>query len=201
MNLPVMGQGLLYRFGLFRQEIDHGNQKEYPDAWMEMPYPFMIARREDQVRVHFSDMDVYAVPMDLPITGFHTCNVNTLRLWKVEEAEEFDFNLFNAQRFDDAVIMRNRVQDICRVLYPNDTSYDGKVLRVRQQYFFVSAALQTIVRQYREQHGYDFSKFTEKNMIHLNDTHPVLAIPELIRLLIDENQQSWEEAWSIVTNT
>ncbi|MGI6617246.1 MAG: glycogen/starch/alpha-glucan phosphorylase [Saccharofermentanales bacterium] len=201
MNLPVMGQGLLYRFGLFRQEIDHGNQKEYPDAWMEMPYPFMVARREDQVRVHFSDMDVYAVPMDLPVTGFHTRNVNTIRLWKVEEAEEFDFNLFNAQRFDDAVIMRNRVQDICRVLYPNDTSYDGKVLRVRQQYFFVSAALQTIVRQYREQHGYDFSQFSEKNVIHLNDTHPVLAIPELMRLLIDENQQSWEEAWSIVTKT
>ena len=199
MELPVIGHGLLYRYGLFRQEIEHGHQKEYPDAWMELPYPFLATRREDKVLVRYRDMDVYAVPWDLPVTGWGTKNVNTIRLWKVEPAEEFDFNLFNSQRFDDAVIMRNRVQDICRVLYPNDTTYDGKVLRVRQQYFFVSASLQTIVRKYREQHGYDFSHFADKNIIQLNDTHPVLAIPELMRLLIDENQQSWDEAWEIVT--
>ena len=199
MELPVIGHGILYRYGLFRQEIEHGHQKEYPDAWMELPYPFLATRREDKVLVHYRDMDVYAVPWDLPVTGWGTKNVNTIRLWKVEPAEEFDFNLFNSQRFDDAVIMRNRVQDICRVLYPNDTTYDGKVLRVRQQYFFVSASLQTIVRKYREQHGYDFSHFADKNIIQLNDTHPVLAIPELMRLLIDENQQSWDEAWEIVT--
>lgn len=200
MNLPVMGHGLLYRYGLFRQEIEHGHQKEYPDAWMELPYPFMVTRREDKVLVRYRDMDVFAVPLDLPITGHGTDNVNTLRLWKAEPAEEFDFNLFNSQRFDDAVIQRNRVQDICRVLYPNDTTYDGKVLRVRQQYFFVSASLQTIVKQYRERYGYDFSRFAKENIIQLNDTHPVLAIPELMRLLIDENRQSWEEAWEIVTS-
>jgi len=200
MELPVIGHGLLYRYGLFRQEIEHGHQKEYPDAWMELPYPFLATRREDKVLVRYRDMDVYAVPWDLPVTGWGTKNVNTIRLWKVEPAEEFDFNLFNSQRFDDAVIMRNRVQDICRVLYPNDTTYDGKVLRVRQQYFFVSASLQTIVSKYRELHGYDFSHFADKNIIQLNDTHPVLAIPELMRLLIDENQQSWDEAWEIVTN-
>ncbi len=199
MNLPVMGHGLLYRYGLFRQEIEHGHQKEYPDAWMELPYPFMVMRREDKVLVHFRDMNVFAVPMDLPVTGHGTDNVNTLRLWRVEPAEEFDFNLFNSQRFDDAVIERNRVMDICRVLYPNDTSYDGKVLRVRQQYFFVSASLQNIVKHYRLRHGYDFSHFARENIIQLNDTHPVLAIPELMRLLIDENRQSWEEAWQIVT--
>ncbi len=199
MNLPVMGHGLLYRYGLFRQEIEHGYQKEYPDAWMERPYPFVVTRREDKALVNFRDMSVYAVPLDLPVTGHGTDNVNTLRLWRVEPAEEFDFNLFNAQRFDDAVIQRNRVMDICRVLYPNDTSYDGKVLRVRQQYFFVSASLQTIVRHYRERHGYDFSHFAEENIIQLNDTHPVLAIPELMRLLIDENRQSWDEAWRLVT--
>ncbi len=199
MELPVIGHGLLYRYGLFRQEIEHGHQKEYPDAWMELPYPFLATRREDKVLVRYRDMDVYAVPWDLPVTGWGTKNVNTIRLWKVEPAEEFDFNLFNSQRFDDAVIMRNRVQDICRVLYPNDTTYDGKVLRVRQQYFFVSASLQTIVSKYRELHGYDFSHFADKNIIQLNDTHPVLAIPELMRLLIDENQQSWDEAWEIVT--
>lgn len=200
MDLPVMGHGLLYRYGLFRQEIEHGHQKEYPDAWMELPYPFMVTRREDKVLVRYRDMDVYAVPLDLPITGQGTNNVNTLRLWKAEPAEEFDFNLFNSQRFDDAVISRNRVQDICRVLYPNDTTYDGKVLRVRQQYFFVSASLQTIVKQYRERYGYDFSHFARDNIIQLNDTHPVLAIPELMRLLIDENRQSWDEAWAIVTS-
>lgn len=199
MNLPVMGHGLLYRYGLFRQEIEHGHQKEYPDAWMELPYPFTVMRREDKVLVRFPDMNVYAVPMDLPVTGYHTSNVNTLRLWRVEPAEEFDFNLFNSQRFDDAVIERNRVKDICRVLYPNDTSYDGKVLRVRQQYFFVSASLQTIVKDYVRQYGYDFSYFADQNIFQLNDTHPVLAIPELMRLLIDENRQSWEEAWQIVT--
>jgi starch phosphorylase len=196
MELPVIGHGLLYRYGLFRQEIEHGHQKEYPDAWMELPYPFLATRREDKVLVRYRDMDVYAVPWDLPVTGWGTKNVNTIRLWKVEPAEEFDFNLFNSQRFDDAVIMRNRVQDICRVLYPNDTTYDGKVLRVRQQYFFVSASLQTIVSKYRELHGYDFSHFADKNIIQLNDTHPVLAIPELMRLLIDENQQSWDEAYN-----
>lgn len=199
MNLPVTGHGLLYRYGLFRQEIEHGHQKEYPDAWRELPYPFLVSRREDKVLVRFRDMDVYAVPFDLPVTGHGTRNVNTLRLWKVEPAEEFDFNLFNSQRFDDAVIQRNRVMDICRVLYPNDTSYDGKVLRVRQQYLFVSASLQTIVRCYRERHGYDFSHFSAEHVIQLNDTHPVLAIPELMRLLIDENRQSWREAWAIVT--
>ncbi|MDD4541331.1 MAG: glycogen/starch/alpha-glucan phosphorylase [Eubacteriales bacterium] len=200
-DLPVVGHGLLYRYGLFRQEIENGFQKEYPDSWMEWGYPFIVPRREDTMLVHYDDMDVYAVPYDMPISGYDTNNVNTLRLWRAEPAEEFDFNLFNSQRFDDAVIERNRVQDITRVLYPNDTSYDGKVLRVRQQYFFVSASLQVIVRNYREKYGSDFSRFAEHNRIQLNDTHPVLAIPELMRLLIDENKQSWEEAWNITCNT
>ena len=201
MNMPVIGHGLLYRYGLFRQEIENGFQKEYPDSWMEWGYPFLVPRREDTMLVHYDDLDVYAVPYDMPISGYDTDNVGTLRLWRAEPAEEFDFNLFNSQRFDDAVIERNRVQDITRVLYPNDTSYDGKVLRVRQQYFFVSASLQVIVRDYREKHGSDFSNFAEYNRIQLNDTHPVLTIPELMRLLIDENKQSWEEAWKICCNT
>ena len=112
---------------------------------MELPYPIMVTRREDKVLGRYRDMDVNAVPLDLPITGQVTNNVNTLRLWKAEPAEESDFNLFNSQRFDDAVTSRNRVQDICRVLYPIDTTYDGNVLRVLHQYYFVSASLQTIV--------------------------------------------------------
>ena len=201
MNLPVTGYGILYRYGLFRQAITDGFQKEIPDSWMESGYPFVIRREEDRVKVHYNDFDVWAVPYDMPITGYATSNVNRLRLWKPEPAQEFDFNLFNSQRFDDAVMERNRVNDIWRVLYPNDTSYDGKVLRVRQQYFFVSASLQDIVRQYKSVHGEDLTDFAKYNSVQLNDTHPVISIPELMRILVDENGVEWTTAWKIVTET
>ena len=200
-NLPVAGYGLLYRYGLFHQKIEDGFQKEYPDAWMEREYPFLVRRDQDKVRIHYKDMDVFAVPYDMPITGYKTKNVNTLRLWAAEPAEEFDFNLFNSQRFDDAVVQRNRVDDIFRVLYPNDTSYDGKVLRVRQQYFFVSASLQSIVKKYALIHGDDFSQFASMNKIQLNDTHPVVAIPELMRILTTEIHMDWDQAWDITKET
>ena len=201
LNLPVNGYGILYRYGLFRQAIENGFQKEYPDSWMERGYPFTLARYDERVKVHYNDIDVWAIPFDLPITGYGTKNINLLRLWKAEPAEEFDFNLFNSQRFDDAVIERNRVNDIWRVLYPNDTSYDGKVLRVRQQYFFVSASLQDIVRKYKAAHGDDMKDFAKYNAIQLNDTHPVIGIPELMRILVDENGVKWEDAWEIVKDT
>ena len=197
LKLPVTGYGILYRFGLFKQSFEDGFQREAPDPWMELPYPFNVRREGDRVKVHYEDMDVWAVPYDLPITAYKGKNVNVLRLWKPEPAEDFDFNLFNSQRFDDAVLERNRVGDIYRVLYPNDSSYDGKVLRVRQQYFFVSASLQNILQRFVENIGNDFSKFPEYNVIQLNDTHPVLAIPELIRLLMDEHQVSYEDALNI----
>ncbi len=202
LALPVTGYGILYHYGLFKQKIENGFQKEYPDNWLDDGgYPFLFTRRGEKVLVRYADFDVYAVPYDLPVTGFGIRNKNTIRIWDAEPAQEFDFNLFNSQRFDDAVIERNRVRDICRVLYPNDSSYDGKVLRIRQQYFFVSASLQHIVSQFKRLHGNDFSKFAQFNSIQLNDTHPVLAIPELMRLLIDENRQSWDEAWQIVQDT
>ncbi|MCR5804739.1 MAG: glycogen/starch/alpha-glucan phosphorylase [Clostridia bacterium] len=201
LNLPVTGYGIMYRYGLFRQSIENGFQKEHPDSWMERGYPFTLQRFQERVKVHYNDMDVWAVPCDLPITGYGTKNINLLRLWKAEPAEEFDFNLFNSQRFDDAVIQRNRVNDIWRVLYPNDTSYDGKVLRVRQQYFFVSASLQDIVRRYKKIHGDDLKDFAKYNTIQLNDTHPVIGIPELMRILVDENGIRWEDAWEIVKET
>ncbi len=201
MDLPVTGYGILYRYGLFRQTFEDGFQKEHPDSWMEHGYPFIVPRFEERVMVRYNDMNVWAVPYDMPITGYGTDNVNRLRLWKSEPAEEFDFNLFNSQRFDDAVIERNRVSDIWRVLYPNDTSYDGKVLRVRQQYFFVSASLQDIIRRYVAAHGEDFTKFAEFNAIQLNDTHPVIGIPELMRILTDDYSLDWEKAWSIVKET
>ena len=201
LNLPVTGYGIMYRYGLFRQSIENGFQKEYPDSWMERGYPFILSHYNERVKVHYNDMDVWAIPCDLPITGYGTKNINLLRLWKAEPAEEFDFNLFNSQRFDDAVIQRNRVNDIWRVLYPNDSSYDGKVLRVRQQYFFVSASLQDIVRRYKLVHGNDLHDFAKYNTIQLNDTHPVIGIPELMRILVDENGIRWEEAWEIVKDT
>lgn len=201
LNLPVTGYGIMYRYGLFRQTIENGFQKEYPDSWMERGYPFILTRYHERVKVHYNDIDVWAFPCDLPITGYGTNNINLLRLWRAEPAQEFDFNLFNSQRFDDAVIERNRVNDIWRVLYPNDASYDGKVLRVRQQYFFVSASLQDIVRRYKLVHGNDLHDFAKYNTIQLNDTHPVIGIPELMRILVDENGIRWEEAWEIVKDT
>ncbi len=201
LNLPVTGYGILYRYGLFRQEIENGFQKEYPDAWMEQGYPFLIRREQEKVRVHYQDMDVYAVPYDLPVTGFRTANINTIRLWRAEPAQEFDFNLFNSQRFDDAVTGRNRVDDIFRVLYPNDTAYEGKILRARQQYFFVSASVQNIVKNHARNHGDHFENFAEMNCIQLNDTHPVIAIPELLRILTQDKGLPWEQAFLIAKET
>lgn len=195
LNYPVSGYGLLYRYGLFRQEIKDGFQQEVPDAWMEQPYPFSCRRQELACEVKYQDLTVKAIPYDLPITGYATDNINVLRLWKPEPVEDFDYNLFNSQRFDDAVIERNRVQDINRVLYPNDSSYEGKILRVRQQYFFVSASLQMILKEFAQDHP--IQEFPHYHVFQLNDTHPVLAIPELMRLLTQEYGQSWDAAWAI----
>lgn len=201
MNLPVTGYGILYRYGLFKQSFENGYQREHPDPWMEEGYPFVIRREEEYRIVNFADMTVRAIPYDMPITGYGTKNVGTLRLWKSEPMEEFDYDAFNSQRFTDAIIERERVADLCRVLYPNDTTYEGKVLRVRQQYFFVSASLQTMIDNYVHQHGQDLRDFAKYNCIQLNDTHPVLAIPELMRLLMDQHHLGWDEAWKIVTET
>lgn len=200
-DYPVTGYGLLYRYGLFRQSFEHGFQKEEPDAWMENGYDFIVRRASEQCRVHFDDMDVRAIPYDMPITGYNTHNVGTLRLWKAEPIAEFDYDAFNSQRFTEAIVEREKVMDICRVLYPNDTTYEGKVLRVRQQYFFVSASLQEMISNFITHHGEDLTRFAEFNSIQLNDTHPVLAIPELLRLLLDEHSMSWDAAWKVVTET
>ncbi|WP_296131342.1 glycogen/starch/alpha-glucan phosphorylase [uncultured Corynebacterium sp.] len=200
-DYPVTGYGLLYRYGLFRQSFDNGFQHEEPDAWMENGYDFVIRRASEQRLVHFDDMDVRAIPYDMPITGYGTDNVGTLRLWKSEPINEFDYDAFNSQRFTEAIVDRERVMDLCRVLYPNDTTYEGKVLRVRQQYFFVSASLQQMIDNYIEHHGEDLTGFAKYNCIQLNDTHPVLAIPELLRLLLDDHGMGWDEAWKVVTET
>lgn len=201
MNLPVTGYGILYRYGLFKQAFENGFQVEKPDAWMEEGNPFVIRHEEEQRLVRFADMEVRAIPYDMPITGYGTKNVGTLRLWKSEPMEEFDYAAFNSQHFTEAIVERERVMDLCRVLYPNDTTFEGKLLRVRQQYFFTSASLQEIVENYLKHHGSDLSRFGEYNSIQLNDTHPVLAIPELMRLLLDEHNMNWEDAWKVVQQT
>ena len=201
LDLPVAGYGILYRYGLFKQLFDNGFQTEHPDPWMEEGYPFVIRREEEQRIVRYADLTVRAIPYDMPITGYGTQNVNTLRLWKAEPVEEFDYDAFNSQRFTDAIVDRERTMDISRVLYPNDTTFEGKVLRVRQQYFFCSASLQAIVDNYVAEHGSDLRGFAEYNAIQLNDTHPVLAIPELMRILMDEHGLGWEDAWAVVSRT
>ena len=201
LDLPVAGYGILYRYGLFKQLFDNGFQTEHPDPWMEEGYPFVIRREEEQRIVRYADLTVRAIPYDMPITGYGTQNVNTLRLWKAEPMEEFDYDAFNSQRFTDAIVDRERTMDISRVLYPNDTTFEGKVLRVRQQYFFCSASLQAIVDNYVAEHGSDLRGFAEYNAIQLNDTHPVLAIPELMRILMDEHGLGWEDAWDVVART
>ena len=201
LDLPVAGYGILYRYGLFKQLFDNGFQTEHPDPWMEEGYPFVIRREEEQRIVRYADLTVRAIPYDMPITGYGTQNVNTLRLWKAEPMEEFDYDAFNSQRFTDAIVDRERTMDISRVLYPNDTTFEGKVLRVRQQYFFCSASLQAIVDNYAAEHGSDLRGFAEYNAIQLNDTHPVLAIPELMRILMDEHGLGWEDAWDVVSRT
>ncbi|WP_159814199.1 glycogen/starch/alpha-glucan phosphorylase [Actinomyces sp. zg328] len=201
LDLPVTGYGILYRYGLFKQLFSDGFQTEHPDPWMEEGYPFVIRREECARIVRYNDLTVRAVPYDMPITGYGTRNVGTLRLWRAEAIEEFDYEAFNSQRFTDAIVERERTADISRVLYPNDTTYEGKVLRVRQQYFFCSASLQEIVDNYIAHHGADLSGFAEFNSIQLNDTHPVLAIPELMRILLDEHHLGWEQAWEVVSRT
>ena len=201
LDLPVNGFGILYRYGLFKQVFEDGFQTEHPDPWMEEGYPFVIRHEEAQRLVRYRDMTVRAIPYDMPITGYGTKNVGTLRLWKAEPLEEFDYDAFNSQRFTEAIVERERTSDISRVLYPNDTTYEGKVLRVRQQYFFCSASLQQIVENYVSHHGEDLTGFADYNAIQLNDTHPVLAIPELMRILMDEHRLGWEAAWDVVTKT
>ncbi len=182
-EVPLDGYGIFYRYGLFKQLIKDGYQVEVADDWLKYPDPW-CTRREDQSQiVKFADSTVVAVPYDMAIIGYGTKNVNTLRLWQAEPVEGFDFIAFNEGRYDDAVKNKNNCENISKVLYPNDNSYEGKILRFKQQYFFSSASLQDIIRRYKKKFGTDFSHFAEMNTIQLNDTHPVISIPELIRLL------------------
>lgn len=198
MHLPVQGYGLRYRNGLFKQCFQNGEQVEEADEWLKYGDPWSIRKQDDQVFVRFQDMTVRAIPYDVPIIGFKGEAINTLRLWQAEPLKEFDFNLFNNQQYDQAVEEKNRTEDITRVLYPNDSTQEGKFLRLRQQYFLISAAMQDRVRAFKKYHGDGIEEFAKWYVVQLNDTHPVLAIPELMRILIDEEGQSFEKALEIV---
>jgi starch phosphorylase len=220
LQLPVTGYGIRYEYGMFRQKIEQGRQVEEPDHWLRNGNPWEIERPEYAARVHFGGrsefyhdaagqlrarwldtQDVLAIPFDMPVPGYRNGTVNTLRLWKAAATEEFDLEEFNAGSYTEAVASKNAAEHITMVLYPNDASENGKELRLKQQYFLASASLQDVLRRWVHRHGNDFSTFAEKNCFQLNDTHPTCAVPELMRLLMDEHGMGWEGAWKIVTAT
>lgn len=220
LQLPVTGYGLRYEYGMFQQKIENGHQQEMPDHWLRDGNPWELERPEytqrvkfgghtelrrnaiGQMEIHWVDTnDVLAVPYDLPVPGYQNGTVNRLRLWKAAATDEFNLEDFNAGSYTEAVAAKNEAENISMVLYPNDASENGKELRLRQQYFLASASLQDILDYWVKTHGEDFESFADKNVFQLNDTHPTVAVAELMRLLMDEHQLGWDKAWQITTKT
>lgn len=185
LGLPLDGYGIRYRFGLFKQYFEDGFQKETLDDWTKYGDPWSVRNDSDTVIVEFGDYKVKAVPYDMPIIGYGAKHISNLRLWQAEPLSQFDFSLFDGGEYSKCVSQKNKAEDISRVLYPNDNTLYGKLLRLRQQYFFCSASLQDIIKNFKLNHT-DFSEFADFVTIQLNDTHPVISIPELIRLLEKE---------------
>lgn len=219
LQLPAFGYGIRYEYGIFNQGIENGYQVERADNWLKEGNPWDILRRRLEYVVKFygraetvanSDgtysinwldtEDVLAVAYDVPVPGYRNNTVNNLRLWQAKARSDFDFSDFNRGNYVEAVAQKNDGETISKVLYPNDTYVEGKFLRLKQQYFFVSATLQDIIRKYKIKHK-TFDKFADKTCIQLNDTHPVIAIPELMRILLDKENMTWEKAWSITSKT
>ncbi|MCF7914172.1 MAG: glycogen/starch/alpha-glucan phosphorylase [Spirochaetaceae bacterium] len=218
MDLPAYGYGLRYDYGIFRQKIDNGYQVEQPDDWLRWENPWEIERPEHSVDVYFGGrvepmlergsrvyrwvdaQSVKGIPYDMPIVGYGGATVNTLRLWSARAAEEFDFEDFNAGDYVEAVSAKVMAENLTKVLYPNDKLYLGKELRLKQQYFFVSCSLQDILRRFKRGSN-SWDAFPKYAAIQLNDTHPSLAVPELMRLLIDEEGLRWNHAWNITGRT
>ena len=216
LQLPVMGHGIRYEYGIFRQTIKDGNQVEEPDHWLVHGNPWELERPEFGQRVKFGGRveymqsterglqvhwvdtdDVRAIPYDLPVPGFQNGTVNTVRLWRAVPTEEFDLNKFSAGLYPEAVAEKTNAENITKVLYPNDATEQGKVLRLRQQYFLASAALQDVMRRWVRDFGDDFTRFADHSCFQLNDTHPAIAVAELMRLLMDRHGLGWDEAWRI----
>ena len=215
------GNGMRYRYGLFRQEIEGGRQVEKTDNWLEKGYPWETRRPESAVTVKFGGevvrhededgnywftweggQDVKAIPYDIPVVGYGAETCNHLRLWKAEPVnEDFDLDAFNAGDYAKAMKFRTDVEAISTILYPNDAGEHGRILRLKQEYLFVSAGLQSILRTYVREFGEDWEHLSDHVSIHTNDTHPAMAGPELMRILIDEKGLDWDSAWEVVTKT
>ncbi len=220
LQLPVLGYGLRYEYGMFRQELINGYQIEEPDHWLRDGNPWELERPEYTQRIHFGGRtefyhdehgarrvrwvnthDVLAVPYDIPVPGFRNDTVNSLRLWKSTATDEFDLDEFNAGDYAEAVEAKNDAEHITMVLYPNDASENGKELRLRQQYLLASASLKDVLRRWIRLHGNNFDTLADKHCFQLNDTHPSIAVAELMRLLVDEHRLDWDHAWAIVTRS
>lgn len=190
------GYGIRYEYGIFKQVFENGKQVEKADNWLKYGDPWSIRSESEKKLIEFSDQKVYAVPYDTPIVGYDSPVINTLRLWKSEPIEEFNFELFNNQEYDRALSQKNRAEDISRVLYPNDSRIEGKILRLKQQYFFVSASIQDLIAKHKLKFE-DLRSFGSYNAIQLNDTHPAVAVAELIRVLHDHESFTLEESLEI----
>jgi len=220
LRLPVIGYGLRYEYGMFRQIIENGYQVEEPDHWLRDENPWELERPEFSHVIKFGGRvemmsnhnrkshivwldtdDVLAIPYDVPISGYNNNTVNTLRLWSATATNVFSLEDFNAGSYADAVEAKNNAEHITMVLYPNDASENGKELRLKQQYFLASATLQDVLRMWETYEGNDYSQFAKQNIFQMNDTHPTIAVAELMRLLIDEKYMSWEDAWAITSQT
>ena len=200
-DLPLSGYGLRYKFGLFKQSFNgNGDQVENADDWTKFGDPWSYRRYNHTVKIRFPEHTVLAVPYDVPVIGYGTKNVGTLRLWQCEAEDELDFNAFNNQDYQRALDAKNKAEDITRVLYPNDSTWEGKRLRIKQQYVLSSASLQDMLRTYKIAHGNDLTKFSDYYAVQLNDTHPAMSIPELIRLLMLEGM-SFDQAFGVAQKT
>ncbi len=220
LRLPVIGYGIRYEYGMFRQEIHNGYQLEEPDHWLRDGNPWEIERPEYTQQIKFgghverhadaagvlrhywiSSSDVLAIPYDVPISGYKNNTVNTLRLWSATATSVFDLSDFNQGSYSDAVSSKNDAEHISMVLYPNDASESGKELRLKQQYFLASASLQDVMRMWEQNEGNNYETFAACNVFQMNDTHPTIAVAELMRLLMDEKGLGWDQAWEITTQT
>ena len=220
LNYAAYGCGIRYHYGMFKQKIENGYQIEVPDNWLKNGYPFELRRPEYAKEVHFGGyvrveydpekggskfihegyQAVKAIPYDMPITGYDNDVVNTLRIWDAEPIVDFELDSFDKGDYKKAVEQENLARNIVEVLYPNDNHYAGKELRLKQQYFFVSASLQAAIAKYKKKHG-DIHKLYEKVTFQMNDTHPTVAVAELMRILMDEEGLGWDEAWEVTTKS
>ena len=222
LGYAAYGCGIRYRYGMFKQKIKDGYQVETPDNWLKDGNPFEVRRDEYAKEVRFGgnirvekdpktgrDMyiqenyeSVLAIPYDMPIVGYNNNIVNTLRIWDAKAITEFHLDSFDRGEYQKAIEQENLAKTIVEVLYPNDNHYAGKELRLKQQYFFISASLQEAIAKYKREHkNADIKKFYEKVTIQMNDTHPTVSVAELMRLLMDEEGLEWDEAWKVTTNT